>query len=240
MKALKPALLIIAIILVISTLSFAEIPHTINYQGKLTDASGKPVSDGTYSVSFRIYDQQAGGSPLWYETQSVTTQKGLFDTQIGATKDLDLVFDNPYYLGIKVGTDSEMTPRQALSSSAYAFRAKTAENAEEAKHSLAANSASTINGIGPESTNLKPFGAWAFKNNNRVYQAATDGFIICDGSGGAISTLYSDSNNPPTTVRASMCFSVGDGVITCPIRKNDYYKFIGCDGGWWMPMGREE
>lgn len=132
MKPLKLALLITVAIFTISTISFADIPHTINYQGKLTGSSGSPVSDGTYSVTFRIYDQQAGGSPIWYETQSITTQKGLLDTQIGATKDLDLSFDEPYYLGIKVGTDAEMVPRQSLSSSAYAFRAKTAEVAKAA------------------------------------------------------------------------------------------------------------
>ncbi len=42
---------------------------------------------------------------------------------------MNLAFDVPYYLGVTVGTDGEMTPRHALSSSAYAFRAQNADNA---------------------------------------------------------------------------------------------------------------
>ena len=137
MKPLKLTLLITTTILIISTLSFAEIPHSINYQGKLTDPSGSPVSDGTHSVTFRIYDVQAGGSPLWYETQYITTEKGIFSTQIGATKDLTLTFDKPYYLGMQVGSDTEMIPRQTLSSSAYTFRAEIADRAEVADKVIA-------------------------------------------------------------------------------------------------------
>jgi hypothetical protein len=43
----------------------AEIPQIINYQGKVTDVSGNPVADGSYTMRFRIYDQFVGGIPLW-------------------------------------------------------------------------------------------------------------------------------------------------------------------------------
>ena len=40
---------------------------------------------------------------------------------------ISLPFGLPYYLGIKVGADPEMTPRIPLTSVGYAFRAKTAD-----------------------------------------------------------------------------------------------------------------
>ncbi len=170
MKMLKQAVFIISIfaitILLLPSLSFAGIPKTINYQGKLTGPSGSPVSDGTYSVTFRIYDQGAGGSPLWYETQYITTQKGIFSTQIGATKDLDLAFDKPYYLGIQVSADSEMTPRQSLSSSAYAF---------EAAHAAVATTLT-------DETQLIPSGVILMWSGS--ISTIPDGWVLCNGING--------------------------------------------------------
>ena len=49
---------------------------------------------------------------------------------LGGVQTLNLAFDKPYYLGIQVGSDTEMTPRQRLASSAYAIRANVADNAD--------------------------------------------------------------------------------------------------------------
>ena len=48
---------------------------------------------------------------------------------LGSITPLGLLFDVPYYLGIQVGTDLEMTPRVPLSSVGYAYRAGMAEQA---------------------------------------------------------------------------------------------------------------
>jgi len=42
--------------------SHADIPRKINYQGKLTDASGKLVADGSFDMVFSIYDAATGGN----------------------------------------------------------------------------------------------------------------------------------------------------------------------------------
>jgi len=104
--------------------AFAQIPHLINYQGKLTDTNGNPVADGNYSITFRIYDAAGGGTLLWEETQSILVQKGLFSCLLGGVTNLDLAFDKPYWLAIKVGSDAEMTPRQQIASVGYAIRAE--------------------------------------------------------------------------------------------------------------------
>lgn len=107
----------------------AAVPHLINYQGRLTDASGVPLN-GSYNITFRIYDAESAGNLLWQETQSgIVVQKGIFSTLLGSTTNLDLPFDKAYFLEVKVG-DEVMSPRQRITGSGYAIRAEKAEAAE--------------------------------------------------------------------------------------------------------------
>jgi len=103
----------------------ADVPQLINVQGKLTDAGGDPVADGAYSVVFSIYDVVTGGTALWQETRTVTVSGGLFSISLGESTTISpSLFDNTdLWLGMKVETDQEMTPRQRLTTSPYAFRA---------------------------------------------------------------------------------------------------------------------
>jgi len=122
----------IASIIVIS-LTQAQIPKLINYQGKLTDANSLPVN-GTRSITFSIYESASGGSALWSETHtSATVTNGIFSILLGSVTDLgNLEFDKPYYLGITIGSGTEMTPRKQIVSTAYAMRAENANHAQSA------------------------------------------------------------------------------------------------------------
>jgi len=131
---------------------YAEAPHLINYQGKLTDSEGTAVSDGTYEITFRIYDALSEGNFLWEEVQTVTVEKGLFNVLLGGVNDLDLPFDTGYWLGIKVGDDSEMAPRQRITSVGYAIRAETADTAVNATTADSAADADTVDGFDANST----------------------------------------------------------------------------------------
>lgn len=119
-------------LLVIVSLSFGEsIPRVINYQGTLTEINGTPVPDGSYTVEFNLYDVPSGGSSLWLEkwdgtTSSAIVTGGVFNVMLGTHNPLPANFfaNHPVaYLGVKVGTDTEMLPRQRLSSVGYAFAA---------------------------------------------------------------------------------------------------------------------
>jgi microcystin-dependent protein len=111
------------------------VPQMINYSGTLNDVNGSPVANGNYSMEFRIYNQASGGAALWTEKWDTTTSQvpvvnGTFNVMLGA---IDKV-NNPIpasffaqypttYLGIKVGNDSEMLPRQMITSVGYALSA---------------------------------------------------------------------------------------------------------------------
>lgn len=99
-------------------------------QGVLNDSGGAPVS-ATVSMIFRIYDVATGGTALWNETQSVPVSNGLFNVQLGSvqTMPLSVFMQDTLYLGIQVGADPEMTPRQRIVSGSYTYRAAHAEKA---------------------------------------------------------------------------------------------------------------
>ena len=99
----------------------ASIPYTINYQGYLTDAMGSPVN-GTVSMTFSLYTVASGGTALWTEPQNVIVSGGIYSVILGSVSTLTpLAFDVPYWLGVRVGSDAEMTPRVQLTSVGYAF-----------------------------------------------------------------------------------------------------------------------
>jgi hypothetical protein len=122
---LLPIMFLVFFIFTVSS-ALSSIPQMINYQGYLTDPHGSPI-DSTVTLIFSIYPDTTEEAPLWTETQSVTITDGIFSVDLGDITPLSLPFDTTYYLGITVGSDSEMTPRQPLTSSPYAFRAATAE-----------------------------------------------------------------------------------------------------------------
>jgi len=129
MKQFKISLLIACLISLIPLPAMA-VPDTVSYQGYLTDPSGSPV-DGSVSVTFALYDSAAAITASWAETQTVAVSKGLFQVQLGSVGGGGFssnLFDIPMWLGIQVGTDLEMTPRQPLTSAGYALKAEDADS----------------------------------------------------------------------------------------------------------------
>ncbi|MCJ7812004.1 hypothetical protein MUP95_01625, partial [bacterium] len=107
---------------------WGQIPQKMSYQGVLTDADGSVVPDGSYSLTFKLYDATADGTILWSETQDVSVNNGIFNAILGSVNPLNIPFDNTYWFGITVGEGSELMPRIQLTSSAYSFRATNADS----------------------------------------------------------------------------------------------------------------
>lgn len=113
-----------AIVVLTASMAPLAVPKFIHYQGFLNDpVTGEPVADEELSILFTIYD--GGGTWLWDETQLVTPNNGKFNVKLGSVNDIDnTVFDeSDPYLGIKIGSDAEMTPRTPIGSVPYAFMA---------------------------------------------------------------------------------------------------------------------
>jgi hypothetical protein len=126
----KTAILTILAALIVCGSALCAVPPMINYQGKLMQPSGAPVPDNTYTIQFAIYADPTGGTALWSETNSAVQVKGgLFAVLLGSVTPLPAdIFDGANrFFGVKVGTDSEMTPRQQVASAAFAIKASSAD-----------------------------------------------------------------------------------------------------------------
>ncbi len=114
-----------AAVLLLAVVAQAEIPQMVGYQGMVTDNSGNPVADGTYTMRFRIYTAETGGSLLWdSNNQSVTLAGGVFNVMLGESPQpaLGLAFDQDYWLLVTFA-GQDQTPRKRLGSVGYAYMA---------------------------------------------------------------------------------------------------------------------
>jgi hypothetical protein len=127
--------------------SAAATPYdNLTQQGRLLDETGAPIDAIQLTFTFTLYDALTAGNVLWTETQSITPDKGYFSAQLGETVALPpAVFDGTkvLFLGIKIGTDTEMAPRQAVTSVPFALRAREADHATSAATTPQATHANT-------------------------------------------------------------------------------------------------
>lgn len=144
-----------------SAFAAQTVPYKINYQGRLTNASGVAMADGSYNMTFRLYSVGTGGTATWTEihdtTNRVTVTGGQFAVQLGSVTALSpsMFTSQPLYLEVELPsvatatcstagcasyTEGPMTPRQNLASSAYAMNADTVDGIDGS--SLARNDAS--------------------------------------------------------------------------------------------------
>ena len=95
--------------------------QSINTQGVLRDANGYAMDDGTYSVSFRIYDSEFGGTLKWNDTYNLQVTNGVFSVTLGdGGNPVDMLSDDqPYWISMEIGTDGELTPRLKLNTTPY-------------------------------------------------------------------------------------------------------------------------
>ncbi|MEQ8818793.1 MAG: hypothetical protein RLY93_01005 [Sumerlaeia bacterium] len=109
------------------------VPPLINYQGRLTDDQGQPVS-GNRAMSFSIYQQASGGTAVWgpQDFPEVPVTNGVFNVILSSDGGGDPVtdaFDSPdAFLGLRVGPvggtlGAEFSPRQQFLSVPYSIRA---------------------------------------------------------------------------------------------------------------------
>jgi len=114
-----------------TTLSSTQVPRLIKFSGVAKDEAGKPKT-GLVGVTFSLYKDQEGGSPLWVETQNVQADAtGHYAALLGsATADgvpLSLFGSGEaQWLEVQVQGQAAQ-PRVLLVSVPYALKAHEAE-----------------------------------------------------------------------------------------------------------------
>ncbi|MEK7139568.1 MAG: hypothetical protein AAB817_02610, partial [Patescibacteria group bacterium] len=115
------------------------INKVLYYQGRLQNAAGDNVADGSYNMIFLIYNASSGGTCQWASkgtcgsptNLSVTVTDGVFTVPLGDTSAGggtqnamgDTLFDDDTrYLEVRIGGET-ISPRKAIAAAAYAFNA---------------------------------------------------------------------------------------------------------------------
>lgn len=131
MNSLKRITMVTVFVLALCIMVSAEVPPVMNFQGRLTQLSGEPVDNGTYPMTFAIYDDATGGILKWTESQpSITVEDGIFNVILGTVVPLtdDVFSGSSAYIQVTVDGDI-IEPRTQLTSAGYAFRIGTVDGA---------------------------------------------------------------------------------------------------------------
>lgn len=177
-------------LLCMAAIAMAAVPPMINYQGKLLKPDGTPVADGTYAMEFAIYDVPTGGRAIWWEANSnVQVKKGLFSVLLGSVVNLPAnVFDSPNrWFGVKVGDDPEMTPRQQVTTTAFAFKAAVADTVPDG----AITTQKIASGAVTQMTEVAVATTVTFQNGNYVDQPLPGAVIEMETTGAPVLVLAS-------------------------------------------------
>jgi hypothetical protein len=129
-RSLVKLVILALLIACIATISAAQqtnsvVPTLVNFSGTLVDANGKPLA-GTVGVTFYLYKEQQGGSPLLMETQNVVPDKaGHYTVALGASTGQGLPTNlfasgEARWLGVQAQGQAEQ-PRVLLLSVPYAL-----------------------------------------------------------------------------------------------------------------------
>lgn len=90
----------------------------LTYQGRLTDAKGTAINS-SIQVVFSLYGED-DATVMWTSApRTITPVNGLFTVYLGEGSDpplLAFALASSAYIGVKVGSDAEMTPHQPLNS----------------------------------------------------------------------------------------------------------------------------
>ncbi|MCK4606915.1 MAG: hypothetical protein KAU35_06430 [candidate division Zixibacteria bacterium] len=189
MKRFISIMIAVAAVVILAFTAAADVPQMINYQGRLTDDQGGPVTS-TVSMTFTIYDASVGGDSKWTETQSaVTVTDGLFNVRLGSVNPIsDTVFnEDNRYLAITVGGDAELTPRTMMVAVPYASRIATVDGAS------GGNITGSVSiGLNNNNTGLYSFVAgkdcaasdnWSTVGGGFLNQATEESATVSGGSG---------------------------------------------------------
>jgi hypothetical protein len=106
------------------------VPRLVKFSGTLADGGGKPLT-GVLGVTFSLYEEQEGGSPIWMETQNVQADgNGQYTILLGSTRNDGIPAEafsaGQRWLGVQAQGEAE-PPRVLMTSVPYSLKTVDAE-----------------------------------------------------------------------------------------------------------------
>ncbi len=188
------------------------VPGAIPVQGRLTNASGMPLN-GDYGLTFSLYEVETGGTAICSQGRTVTVTNGLFNSYLdNCYNDLS---GQKVWMGVQVGSDPEMTPRQVIMPVPYAITLKPGALISGTNDGIL-----TIEGLGGEGGTLDYDGlsVYAHGGGEAVQAYAENGYGLYGESSGGIAIGAGGTGIIQSTAQSSIWIS-GNGVH--PYRTSD-------------------
>lgn len=108
----------------------AKAANPLTFQGSLKAVDGKAVTK-TMNMTFKIYNQEAGGAAIWTENNAVAVENGYFNVYLGRQQDLDIDFSQECWIEITLD-NGDVLPRTLMTGTPYSFQAGIASQADTA------------------------------------------------------------------------------------------------------------
>ena len=217
--------LITIVFVLLAPPSFADIPQMISYQGRVTNSGGDPVTDGNYTMRFRIYDASTGGTMEWDSgNRTIAVSDGVFNVLLGESPQpsLDLEFDEDLWLLVTFAGVNQ-APRQRLASAGYAYMASGLIAGTEVKGSVTSGTTASVKGTNTavSGTNFGLYGHSYSTGGSGVYglASATSGYVYgvygatASTNGSGVYGFTFASSGPVSGVNGRSGSSSGRGVF---------------------------
>lgn len=237
------ALTLLYVLVIATEKAHAANPQRINFQGKVTNADGTNVANGTYTFRFRLYNHAtndaanscSANSCIWEESKSLTVTSGVFQTELGDVTALPDFNANPtLYLGIVFNNDAagEMSPRVHMTSVPYALNSDalgglTAGNFVQLAQGLQTDSSTSQASIAINKTNVS--------GTPDIVQLQKDGSAVFSVSNSGAVLAKNFTNSTTAFQVQNVIGSVALGVDTTPINSlvtNSSFEDTAIPGQW--------
>ncbi len=131
------------LVLLCGVLGAQTVPPLVNYQGRLSNPDGSPLTTADYALAFRVFDNTNGGNLIWGPQlfdgtnglaghgAKIPVVQGYFNVMLGPVDVLTNSLLNAFngtnrFVEITVGTNSPILPRQQILAAPFAFQAANA------------------------------------------------------------------------------------------------------------------
>ncbi len=193
--------------------------QTLSIQGVLRNPDGTTVDDGTYSMTFKIYEAEVGGTAIWTETHGSTSIKhGVYIVELGSiTSMTGLTFNTQYYIGISVEGGQELEPRMKLANFPTSMAVLGVDNSFPSSGNVGVGTTNPQAGLHIITQNASDdlLKIESSSSNNRNIRVDSDGNLIIDS--GSVIQFASDGSSLSSADfggSASALAAPGDANIT--------------------------
>lgn len=186
------ALAVLVLVIFCDAAAFAQ-TSVFTYQGRFTDTTVTQPTNGTYTMTFRLFDAETGGTQIPNTTDitsMVSVVNGIFTAKLDFTQ-AAFSTSGARYLEIQVGS-TVLTPRQEITATPFANRAVNATTAD----ALSANcvgcvTSNQINSIDAGKINGTVTNATNAVNATNATTATNVSGVVSIANGGTGSTTKS-------------------------------------------------